>query len=263
MNKQLGPNDIYINLKGFTIGDGLVDPLRQYPGYAPYAKENELVGPKTIDLMVACLPICEAGIYECNANNSASYDACISSYDICNLCELEPVTLTGINPYDIREQCTYPPLCYNFQNVDDFFNEQSTIQALGAEKNWVECNRIVELDLVFAGDWMLDFQQDIPPMLADGITGLIYHGNEDFIVNWIGGYDWVSHLEWPYKSQWNKAPNITWIVNGQDAGSYKTYAGLTFLKVLNAGHMVPMDQPYNALQMIQQVTIYGGFNQTR
>ncbi|ETO19853.1 hypothetical protein RFI_17373 [Reticulomyxa filosa] len=109
---------------------------------------------------------------------------------------------------------------------------------------------------------MLDFQQDIPPMLMAGVTALIYHGNEDYIVNWIGGYNWVSNLQWTYQSQWNKAPNVTWTAGGVEAGSYKTYGGLTFLKVLNAGHMVPMDQPYNALQMIQQFTIYGGFNST-
>ena len=176
-------------------------------------------------------------------------------YDTCNLCELFPVTGGGtINPYDIREGCKVPPLCYDFSDVDKFYNLESTIKGLGAEvEKWVECNRAVELELVFAGDWMKDFAEDIPVLLAGGKQVLIYHGIWDYIVNWIGGYYWVERLEWPHKKEWNAAKNETWTVDGKTAGFSQSFANLTFLQVLGAGHLVPMDQPENALDMIQRL----------
>ena len=96
-------------------------------------------------------------------------------------------------------------------------------------------------------------------MLENGVRVLVYHGEYDYICNWYGGYNWVKNLEWEYNSEWNKAANMSWSVNGEIAGYNITYGGLTFLKVLNAGHLVPMDQPTNAMAMIQQFTIGGGF----
>lgn len=40
-------------------------------------------------------------------------------------------------------------------------------------------------------------------------------------------------------------------MNGKAAGQLKQYKNLQFLRVYNAGHMVPMDQPANALNMLQ------------
>jgi len=53
--------------------------------------------------------------------------------------------------------------------------------------------------------------------------------------------------------------NQTWTVDNDVAGYYQTCANLTFLQVLGAGHMVPMDQPVNALSMIQQLTVGNGW----
>lgn len=33
-----------INFKGMAIGNGLVNPLLQYPAYADFAYENKLIG---------------------------------------------------------------------------------------------------------------------------------------------------------------------------------------------------------------------------
>jgi carboxypeptidase C (cathepsin A) len=38
-------------------------------------------------------------------------------------------------------------------------------------------------------------------------------------------------------------------VDNADAGWARTYGNLTFVQVKNAGHMVPLDQPSNALDM--------------
>eukprot|EP01083_Nonionella_stella_P291567 992039_1 len=260
-NNNLQPGDVYINLRGLAIGDGLVDPYNQYPGYPPYALDHNLVSKAAYDTMEGCLPLCEEEIKLCNnLNGSEAFAACENAYDTCNICELIPVTSSGINPYDVRIKCEVQPLCYNFTNEDIFFNLKSTMNGLGAKVNkWISCNRVVEMDLVFAGDWMKDFAQDITVLLNDGMNVLVYFGVWDYIVNWYGGYDWMKKLDWQYNKQWNAQKNITWMVDNKVAGYYQTYANLTFLQVLGAGHMVPMNEPENALAMIQQLTVGSGW----
>ena len=74
---------------------------------------------------------------------------------------------------------------------------------------------------------------------------LVYSGDTDFIVNFLGTENWVSALNLPVKSPWRR-----W--HGSDrqvAGYYEEYVGLTFLTVKGAGHMVPKDRPRHALDM--------------
>jgi carboxypeptidase C (cathepsin A) len=70
----------------------------------------------------------------------------------------------------------------------------------------------------------------------------------------MGNLAWTKTLEWSGAEAFNNAVNTTWMPtesNADGAGSYITAQGFTFLKVKNAGHMVPMDQPYNALEMLR------------
>ena len=79
---------------------------------------------------------------------------------------------------------------------------------------------------------------------------LVYSGQEDFICNWFGGRDWVSKMVWPGQAAYNKHPWADWTVDDVTAGVYKEHGNVQFLGVANAGHMVPMDQPANALAML-------------
>jgi len=99
----------------------------------------------------------------------------------------------------------------------------------------------------------------LPPMLADKIRVLIYAGDADFICNWMGNKAWTMALPWPHNDAFNAAPDHDWTVDSKKAGTVRTADGLTFLQVNGAGHMVPMDQPVNALDMIQTFTAGGKF----
>ena len=50
--------------------------------------------------------------------------------------------------------------------------------------------------------------------------------------------------------EFNKMEYVAWKVDGSEAGLYKAAKGLTFLRVHEAGHMVPIDQPKNAYSMV-------------
>ena len=59
-------------------------------------------------------------------------------------------------------------------------------------------------------------------------------------------------MEWSGQKNYSAAPTVPFTVDGSEAGLQKKYGPLIFLKVHNAGHLVPMDQPEAALDMIQR-----------
>lgn len=60
----------------------------------------------------------------------------------------------------------------------------------------------------------------------------------------MGGLAWTEALEWSGYEDFNKMPLEQWItLSGTEAGQRKKFGALTFLRVFDAGHMVPMNQP--------------------
>jgi len=177
--------------------------------------------------------------------------ACSNAYDVCNLGELIPIQSTGKNLYDYTKGCDVPPLCYDFSKENAWLNDAKNIAAIGAKKKaWTSYNRAVEIKLVFAGDWMLTFKDAVRSLLEDDIPVLIYHGENDIIVNWMGGQAWTNKLQWSGSAGFALAKNTTYMVDGENKGSFKSYKGFTFMKLKDAGHLVPMDQGKAALDMV-------------
>jgi len=84
-------------------------------------------------------------------------------------------------------------------------------------------------------------------ILAKNIEVLAYHGDKDFICNWRGGEAYTNAIEWPHKDEFNAAKYSNWTVEGKAAGALKSVENLHFLRVYDAGHMVPMNKPVAAL----------------
>jgi len=70
---------------------------------------------------------------------------------------------------------------------------------------------------------------------------LVYSGDKDFICNWRGGEAWTNAVEWTGKAGFNSADYKMWSVDGTPAGELKEFNNLKFLRVYDAGHMVPFD----------------------
>jgi carboxypeptidase C (cathepsin A) len=81
-------------------------------------------------------------------------------------------------------------------------------------------------------------------------------GENDYICNYYGGREWTRVLEWKGKEGFQGAGEHDWAVNGQAKGTARSYGGLTFLSIKDAGHMVPMDQP-EAAQVLLNTFLQG------
>jgi len=259
MNKEAA-EDAKIPLKGLAIGNGLTNTEIQYTAYPDMAldggkseggslKEGVITNQYVQAIMRAAVPPCTLLIQECNAGNIVSIEGCVGAYITCNYGEQIPYQLTGYNPYDMRIKCAVPPLCYDFSNIDTYLNRDDIKETLGATKRWSDCNMVV--NKLFMADFMKSFHHVIPDMLHDGLEVLLYAGDVDYICNWLGNKKWAKALEWDGKDEFNLAEDKPWyLTTGENMGRIRSHNNFKFLQVYDAGHMVPMDQPQAAVEML-------------
>mmetsp|Transcript_21668 Transcript_21668/g.53755 ORF Transcript_21668/g.53755 Transcript_21668/m.53755 type:complete len:546 (-) Transcript_21668:863-2500(-) len=254
-NNKLCDDCIELNFAGLAIGNGLTAPEHQYPWY-PEMVWNNSHGIKVVDesvynAMKSAVPACTKLIHQCNAGDSTIDGfACQAAFITCNMALTSPYQATGLNPYDIRKQCEVRPLCYDFSNVKKWLNMESTKQSLGVDEDhshsWEACN--FGINMKFHVDWMKDFGHFVADLLNAGFPALIYAGDVDFICNYLGNEAWTKELVWDHTDEFNKAESHDW---SSGAGVARASNGLTFLQVVDGGHMVPADQPEVSLDMLK------------
>lgn len=251
-----------LNLQGLGVGNGLTDPEIQYQYYPEMVYEwaiNVTGKPVVSKLahweMKRAMPKCIEMIKKCQ-NDTQS---CGAAQAYCNEVEVGPYSMTGLNPYDFREPCKVKPLCYDFSDVEGFLGSEEVLSALGVDPSfkWKSCNYTV--NSMFKNDWMKNYQMLIPDLLANGTRVMIYAGDCDFICNWIGNKAWTLALPWQGKDAFNAAPDTDWCPGGKTGGKVRSSQGFSFLQVSSAGHMVPLDQPENALTMFNDFILGNAF----
>jgi len=250
-NNNLPAGAIKINHQGTAVGNGLTNPLIQYKYYKDMIistnNHKAAVGKVEHAAMEAATPACIAAIEACDKVQAS----CIVAIEACNLGLLIPYTLTGMNPYDMRIKCAKPPLCYDFSNVATYLDRPEVRAALGVgTRKWSDCNHVVAIAFELGGDWMNSFQQMLPDQLNTGTRVLIYAGDQDYICNWLGNQAWTQALPWSHQGEFNSTVPTNWTVGSAAGGTIQSAKGFTFLRVFNAGHMVPRDQPEAALSML-------------
>ncbi|XP_074366645.1 serine carboxypeptidase 3-like isoform X3 [Apium graveolens] len=244
-NEQGVSNDLYDFLQGFSVGNGNTDPAIQYKAYTAFALENKLITKTDYVSINKMIPKCERGIELCATKGN---NACVQAYEACRGIYGSIVDINGnINVYDIRKECKGEH-CYDFSRMDTFLNLTSVREVLGVQTDFISCSKTVKFAM--RTDRMKDLEVGIPELLEDGIKVLIYAGEYDLKCNWLGNSRWVHAMKWSGQKKFVGSPTVPFVVNGSKAGEMQSYGPLTFLKVHDAGHMVPMDQPKAALKML-------------
>ncbi|KAL4462598.1 hypothetical protein ABPG74_000428 [Tetrahymena malaccensis] len=232
-----------INLQGLAIGNGWVTPQVQQPAYGEYAHKNKLISDfEYYAIVKPAYSICEGLI---------AIKAPLFLIDL--TCNIGYKTIVGLgkpkfNVYDIRKPCI-GSLCYNMTNVDNFLAREDVKAALGVSgRTWEECSYAVHYELQH--DENVNLANDVAFVLQNNVKVLVYSGDQDFACNYIGGMAWTNKMKWPGQADFQKAQFSDYVVDGKSAGEIKGTGNFNFLKVYQAGHMVPMDQPQVALHMI-------------
>ena len=226
-----------LNVKGVAIGNGWVDPVHQYPAYTIFALENDLIDSDTFDALTSEVATCMQD-FTLEDYTDAARDCTLAYKSIVQNPKI-------FNIYDIRLPCI-GPVCYDFSAVDQFLALPEVQEALGVVgRSWTECNNVVHSFLAL--DHETDYSPYVKDLLDQGIPVLVYNGEMDYICNYLGGEAWTHALEYNGHEEFVATEYAPF---GTD-GEYKSVKGLTLLKMYDAGHLVPMDQPEASLRMLE------------
>ncbi|KAF9047503.1 serine carboxypeptidase [Panaeolus papilionaceus] len=227
---------VTLNLKILGIGNGITDPLVQYPGYMTYAASNPyhaLVSSSVISQANTYWSTsggCKAQINSCY--NGGSNVVCAGAQSYCNGNILSP--LSGV--YDVyyvpaKNPDSYPP---------DLTKYLSSIRAAaGAEAVWQETNFDIYANFAAFGDWMRNARPDLETVIKAGVRTVLFNGDADYICNYIGWEAMVDALNTQFTTMYKQQTFQPYTVAGQTAGQYKNAGSFSYVRFFGAGHEVP------------------------
>ncbi|KAG2226576.1 hypothetical protein INT45_005062, partial [Circinella minor] len=256
-NKEAEQGHIHIPFESMLIGNGWTEPRTQLQHYETYSCDNDskykpIYDEQECEEMRNTYPRCESLMTACYKYPSPI--TCVPANLYCEKTQQGNFGATGLNPYDIRKKCTGESgLCYDeIDAISKYANDPELRWELGVDNEAGEyngCSESVGHLFSLTGDGALDFSQDVADTLAEDVRVLLYVGDMDWICNWYGNLAWSQNMEWPGKQGYTAASVEPWFnkITLQKAGEVRSHDNLTFLRVFDAGHMVPYDQPENAL----------------
>lgn len=156
----------------------------------------------------------------------------------------------GYNPYDTRKKCLKSGDCnLTHSLLEDFYNTEEVKTALGipAEKKWIQCSGRVGAPIRKGPDYFAFVGDEFELILNSGLKTLIYNGLDDSVCDFKGVEYLLQNLKWYGNRGWNQLTYKSGLY-----GDYKEYENLKFIKIKEAGHFVPLDQPQIALDMINE-----------
>ncbi|GMF29548.1 unnamed protein product [Phytophthora lilii] len=248
-----------INLQGIAIGNGLTNTVIQSEHGLDMVNNSygiKLMDDATLEKAKIAATQCTALVTACQTNSSV----CVDAAQFCQFNFMGAYAGAGRNMMDIRQECAEldPINCYG--DIVDQITRYLNLDAVRAYLNVADVHpapwqsMAPDVEVAFAADMMKTFEQDVAALLSDGsVRVLIYHGDADLVCNWKGGLAWTQALQWPHGKEFTLVEEHAFEVDARDAGSvWSVDSRLTFLRVFNAGHLAPMDQPEVALEMINR-----------
>jgi len=243
-----------INLRGISIGNGVVDPIYQYPVQGKFALMNKLIN----DTAYFNISVLERACY--NAIASRDWD---NADNTCGSIIIQILKYAGdINPMNYKERCPIAE-CFLYPGIIAFFNDPNTKERLNVPQTtpaWQACN----FDVAFSSSDMWEsFSSYVAYSLQNNVTVLVYYGDLDCVAPWNGGLAWAENMQWSGQDGFNKQLFKKWIINSASgdkeqtdtvAGVYKSFANFTVLTFYDGGHMTPHDQPSNSLELFSKFT---------
>ena len=277
IQKQQNPS-IEIKLSGAAIGNGWVDPFYQYAaataafghGIIDYSLQRALNDKESecqkqlnqkIYVSTTCFNLLDAVVDQSFGKSS---DFKVSQYDVSK-------------PESKRNPRNFPP---GHKNVESFLGGAAIQSGLPQMTASVEevLTALHALPSRQAGQVYrectdppynalshqdgLGVTKEVIQLLDSDTKLLFFNGMLDLICNHVGNEVLLEKLHWKSQTDWISAPRYSWTASSQNpalgvSGYVKEFGPLIFLKVRQAGHMVPMDLPEVSLDMMKRF-MYGG-----
>lgn len=224
------------------ISDQLYETIMEHCHGEDYSKPKNVICAQALDRSSKLLDECRDGQIldkKCAHISSRAKDGTANRKSL----KEEPEALSRIPPR--------PPMdCWTYKNYLSYFwaNNNITRVALGIKKGskdeWLRCH-----------DGDLPYSQDINSSIKyhrnvtlKGYRVLVYSGDQDAMVPFIGTQAWVRSLNFPIAVDWR-----AWHLDGQSAGFTIAYSNnLTFTTIKGGSHTAPEDEPERCFAMFSR-----------
>ncbi|KAA1476177.1 serine carboxypeptidase [Dentipellis sp. KUC8613] len=249
---------IPINLKYLGVGDGLTDPLSQYPGYITYSQSNPYHALVSSSVWSRANSSyyksggCESQIQACY--NGGSNSVCSQAQNYCNNNILSPLAGNWDVYYVLAQNPDpYPP------DLTSYLTSRAVTSKIGSQSTWQETNDDVYDNFAETGDWMRNSAPNLETVINSGVRTVVYDGDADFILNFNGVENMVNNLQTDFSAQYKTQQFANFTVKGQSAGVFKNAGTFSYVRFFGAGHEVPayqwgtLSRGEAALQMFTQI----------
>ncbi|XVF67001.1 hypothetical protein PTKIN_Ptkin10aG0085200 [Pterospermum kingtungense] len=261
-NKHVSKAD-YINLKGFMIGNALMDDETDQTGMVDYAWDHAVISDKVYhDIKVKCNFSSENTTKDCKKALNKYFDV----YKIIDMYSLyapdcvsnssssrQRLPIQGIAPRMFsrfhawhKRPAGYDPCLSDYTEV--YLNRPDVQKALHANVTkmsypWTHCSDIIQT-------W-----KDAPPsmlptikkLIAGGIRIWVFSGDTDGRIPVTATRLTLNKLGLKTIKEWTP-----WYTNNKQVGGWTIeYDGLRFVTIRGAGHQVPTFKPRQALQLVR------------
>ncbi|XP_031248001.1 serine carboxypeptidase-like 1 isoform X2 [Pistacia vera] len=261
-----------MNLKGYVLGNPVTDDNKDKNSRIQFAYLKALI---THEIYESAKTYCKGEYTNVDPSNGLcklylqNVTECTENLDIANILEPgcsmyaspKPKLLTWDRSILMEQDFSdfllspaQPPTSwcrvYNYYYSYEWANDKTVQRALGVRegtiKDWARCNQSIL------------YTEDVPSslyyhrnLIKRGYRVLIYSGDLDMAVPYVGTETWIKSLNLTVESGWQP-----WSVEGQVAGYWMQYAegiySLTYATVKGGGHTAPEYKPKECLAMISR-----------
>ncbi|XP_006662864.1 serine carboxypeptidase-like 7 isoform X1 [Oryza brachyantha] len=255
-----------LNLKGYLVGNPVTGEKVDYDSRVPYSHGVGIISDQLYEMIMLN---CEEEDYK-NPSNVicqqalARFNSLLDEISKAYILGRECIYVSPIRYHETLDRkmlekehgvLKHPPAqpsieCGVYANYLSYFwaNSNVTRNTLGIKKGtvneWVRCH---ENDLPYAIDIKSSTKYHRSVTLK-GYRALVYSGDHDAIIPFLGTQAWVRSLDYPIVDDWR-----AWHVDGQSAGFTIAYENnMTFTTVKGAGHTAPEYEPERCFAMFSR-----------
>ncbi|KAK3027797.1 hypothetical protein RJ639_041965 [Escallonia herrerae] len=261
-NKNTSKED-YINLKGFMIGNALMDDETDQKGLIDYAWDHAVISDQLYEDLKR----------ECNFSKDNLSDGCNTAlgqyfdvYKYIDMYSLYTPMCVDNSSSSSRQQViqgTAPRLFSKFEGwhqrragydpclstyTEEYMNRQDVQEALHANVTkipytWTHCSD----HITFWADSANSILPVIRKLIAGGLRIWIFSGDTDGRIPVTATRYTLRKLGLKTIEEWSR-----WYTNNKQVGGWTvTYEGLMFVTIRGAGHQVPTFKPKEALRLVR------------
>ncbi|RWR75418.1 serine carboxypeptidase II-2 [Cinnamomum micranthum f. kanehirae] len=252
VTSNIGENSI--NLKGFMLGNPLIDDFHGHLGVFQFMWTNGLISDETFKLLnifcanesfehipPSCQKILDIATEEHGNIDEFSIFAplCPSNVGLSNRLFKRLFSVRHVGEENDPCVDNYSTVYYNLPEVQRALHVDPAV----APSKWETCNNAVEDNWQDSAKSVLHIFRELIP---SGLHIWIYSGNTDAIMPVVSTRHSIEALKLPSITPWH-----AWYEDGEVGGWVQGYEGLTLVTVRGAGHQVPLDKPKLALPIIK------------